>query len=42
MELAALAARHPTAPLICGHAGGDRELGLRPTTTRPLRDCQRR
>jgi len=29
MELAELATRHPSAPLICGHAGGDRELGLR-------------
>ncbi len=29
MDLAALAARHPRARLICGHAGGDWELGIR-------------
>ncbi len=29
MELAALAARHPEAKLICGHAGGDWEQGIR-------------
>jgi predicted TIM-barrel fold metal-dependent hydrolase len=29
MDLAALAARHPTAKLICGHAGGDWEQGIR-------------
>lgn len=29
MELAELAARHPTAKLICGHAGGDWEQGIR-------------
>jgi len=29
MDLAELAARHPQATLICGHAGGDWELGLR-------------
>jgi uncharacterized protein len=29
MELAILAARHPRATLICAHAGGDWELGLR-------------
>ncbi len=29
MELAALAARHPDAKLICGHSGGDWEQGLR-------------
>lgn len=28
MELARLAARHPHATLICGHSGGDWELGL--------------
>ncbi len=28
-ELAELAARHPEAPLICSHCGGDWELGLR-------------
>jgi uncharacterized protein len=29
MDLAALAARHPTASLICGHTGGQWELGIR-------------
>jgi uncharacterized protein len=29
MELAELAARHPQATLICGHSGGDWEIGLR-------------
>lgn len=29
MELAQLAARHPEATLICGHSGGDWEVGLR-------------
>lgn len=29
MDLAALAARHPKASLICGHTGGDWELGIR-------------
>jgi predicted TIM-barrel fold metal-dependent hydrolase len=29
MELAALAARHPDARFICGHAGGDWEQGIR-------------
>jgi len=28
-DLAQLAARHPDAPLICGHTGGDWERGLR-------------
>jgi predicted TIM-barrel fold metal-dependent hydrolase len=28
-DLAELAARHPDAPLICGHAGGDWERGIR-------------
>ena len=28
-DLAALAARHPTVPLICGHTGGDWERGIR-------------
>jgi uncharacterized protein len=32
-DLADLAARHPQATLICGHSGGDWELGLR--TIRP-------
>jgi predicted TIM-barrel fold metal-dependent hydrolase len=29
MELAQLAARHPHAAIICGHSGGDWEIGLR-------------
>ncbi len=29
MDLAVLAQRHPEARLICGHAGGDWELGIR-------------
>jgi predicted TIM-barrel fold metal-dependent hydrolase len=29
MELAALAARHPKAAIICGHTGGDWEQGIR-------------
>ncbi|MBI5388227.1 MAG: amidohydrolase family protein [Verrucomicrobia bacterium] len=29
MDLAELAARHPKAALVCGHSGGDWELGLR-------------
>jgi predicted TIM-barrel fold metal-dependent hydrolase len=29
MELATLAARHPTASFICGHTGGDWEQGVR-------------
>lgn len=29
LDLAELAARHPQVPLICGHAGGDWERGLR-------------
>jgi predicted TIM-barrel fold metal-dependent hydrolase len=29
LELAALAQRHPTAKIICGHTGGDWELGIR-------------
>ena len=29
MELAELAARHPDAILVCGHSGGDWELGIR-------------
>lgn len=28
-ELAALAARHPTAAIVCGHTGGDWEQGVR-------------
>ena len=29
MELAELAARHPSATIVCGHSGGDWERGLR-------------
>jgi uncharacterized protein len=29
MELAALAARHPNAAIVCGHTGGDWEQGIR-------------
>jgi hypothetical protein len=29
MELAELAARHPEATLVCGHTGGDWEVGIR-------------
>ena len=29
MELATLAARHPTVPIICGHTGGDWTRGIR-------------
>ncbi len=29
MDLAVLAARHPQSRLICGHAGGDWEIGIR-------------
>lgn len=29
MDLAALAARHPKATIICGHTGGDWEVGIR-------------
>jgi hypothetical protein len=29
LDFAALAARHPAVPLICGHTGGDWERGLR-------------
>ena len=35
MDVAELASRHPHATIICGHSGGDWELGLR--TIRPLR-----
>lgn len=34
MELAVLAARHPQARFVCGHSGGDWEIGLR--AIRPL------
>src|SRR5260370_13278712 len=33
MDLAALAARHPRAAIICGHAGGDWEQGIRAVRT---------
>jgi predicted TIM-barrel fold metal-dependent hydrolase len=36
MDLAELAARHPTVPLICGHTGGNWEIGIR--TVRPLKN----
>ena len=29
MDLAELAARHPKAALVCGHSGGNWELGIR-------------
>jgi uncharacterized protein len=29
MDLAALAGRHPDVPMICGHTGGDWEIGIR-------------
>jgi uncharacterized protein len=29
MDLAELAGRHPDTPLICGHTGGNREIGIR-------------
>jgi predicted TIM-barrel fold metal-dependent hydrolase len=34
-DLAELARRHPTTPLICGHTGGDWEQGIR-----AIRDCK--
>jgi uncharacterized protein len=34
-ELAQLARRHPSVPLICGHTGADWEIGIR-----AIRDCQ--
>jgi predicted TIM-barrel fold metal-dependent hydrolase len=34
MHLAALAARHPNARLICGHSGGDWEQGIRAVRAR--------
>jgi hypothetical protein len=36
LDMAALAARHPTVPLICGHTGGDWERGIR--TIRELKN----
>lgn len=35
LDLAELARRHPTVPLICGHTGGDWERGIR-----AIRACQ--
>jgi predicted TIM-barrel fold metal-dependent hydrolase len=35
MDLATLAARHPDAALICGHTGGDWELGIRAVRGHP-------
>lgn len=34
-DLAALAARHPTLPIICGHTGGDWERGIRAIRSTP-------
>ena len=36
MDLAELAARHPDTPLICGHTGGNWEIGIR--TVRPYKN----
>lgn len=35
MDLAALAKRHPSATLICGHTGGDWEQGIRAVRAHP-------
>src|SRR6185436_3561032 len=35
MQLAALAARHPNAKIICGHSGGDWEQGIRAVRAHP-------
>ncbi len=35
MDLAALAARHPKASIICGHTGGQWELGIRAVRSLP-------
>jgi predicted TIM-barrel fold metal-dependent hydrolase len=35
LDLAELAKRHPKATLICGHSGGDWQLGLRAVRTSP-------
>lgn len=35
MELAELSARHPGVQLVCGHTGGDWQLGTRAIRTRP-------
>ena len=34
-ELSVLAARHPDATIVCGHSGGDWELGLRAIRSHP-------
>lgn len=34
-DLSNLAARHPRAKIVCGHSGGDWELGLRAIRSRP-------
>jgi predicted TIM-barrel fold metal-dependent hydrolase len=34
-DLVALAARHPSTPLICGHTGGNWELGIRTVRSSP-------
>lgn len=34
-DVAALAARHPGVPMICGHSGGNWELGLRAVRAQP-------
>ena len=36
MDVAELARRHPAVPIICGHTGGDWELGIR--VVRPLKN----
>jgi len=35
MDLAELAARHSTVPVICGHTGGNWEIGIRAVRSRP-------
>ena len=35
MDLAELAARHPTAAIICGHTGGNWEIGIRAIRSLP-------
>lgn len=35
MDLAALASRHPEATIICGHTGGDWEIGVRAVRSLP-------
>lgn len=35
MELAELSARHPGVPIVCGHTGGDWELGIRAIRAHP-------